>query len=73
MYEKKTKPDAHTQSKNLNCDWTEKKKYLVEFRISKFSVRHATVVEKIQEQISLKQSKWLESCTSFNTKKQIRA
>ena len=69
-YMRKTKPDTHTQNKKLICDWTNKMKCLVDFGTLKFFVRHGMVVEKIHEIISLKQSKWLESCFSFNTKKQ---
>ena len=66
---KKIKPKNYTKSKKLICDWTDKKKYLIHYRMLKFYVRHGMVVEKIHEIISFKQSKWLESYISFNTQK----
>ena len=70
---KKIKPKIYTKSKKLICDWTDKKKYLIPYRMLKFYVRHGMVVEKIHEIISFKQSKWLESYISFNTQKQNKA
>ena len=71
-YMKKIKPKNYTKSKKLICDWTDKKKYLVHYRMLKFYVRHGMVVEKIHE-IIFKQSKWLESYISFNTQKRNKA
>ena len=70
---KKIKPKNYTKSKKLICDWTDKKKYLIHYRMLKFYVRHGMVVEKIHEIISFKQSKWLESYISFNTQKRNKA
>ena len=67
------KPENYTKSKKLICDWTDKKKYLIHYRMLKFYVRHGMIVEKIHEIISFKQSKWLESYISFNTQKRNRA
>ena len=67
------KPDNYTKSKKLICDWTDKKKYLIHYRMLKFYVRHGMVVEKVHEIISFKQSKWLESYISFNTQKRNKA
>ena len=39
----------------------------------KFYVRHGMIIEKIHENISFKQSKWLEKFISFNTQKRNRA
>ena len=72
-YMKKIKPKNYTKSKKLICDWTDKKKYLIQYRMLKFYVRHGMVVEKIHETISFKQSKWLESYISFNTQKRNKA
>ena len=68
-YMKTIKPDTLTQTKKLICDWTDKKNYLVHYRMLKFFVRHDMVVEKILEVISFKQSKWLEKYENFNTQK----
>ena len=72
-YMKKIKPKNYTKSKKLICDWTDKKKYLIHYRMLKFYVRHGMVVEKIHEIISFKQSKWLESYISFITQKRNKA
>ena len=67
------KPENYTKSKKLICDWTDKKKYLIHYRMLKFYVRHGMIVEKIHEIISFKQSKWLECYISFNTQKRNKA
>ena len=72
-YMKKIKPKNYTKSKKLICDWTDKKKYLIHYRMLKFYVKHGMIVEKIHEIISFKQSKWLESYISFNTQKRNKA
>ena len=68
-YMKKTKPKRYTKSKKLICDWTDRKNYLIHYRIIKFYVGHGMIVEKNHEIISFKQSKWLEIYISFNTQK----
>ena len=72
-YMNSIKPENYTKSKKLICDWTDKKNYLVHYRMLKFYVRHGMIVEKIHEIISIKQSKWLESYISFNTQKRNKA
>ena len=72
-YMNKIKPKNYTKSKKLMCDWSDKKKYLIHYRMLKFYVRHGMVVEKIHEIISFKQSKWLEKNISFNTQKRNKA
>ena len=72
-YKNSIKPENYVKSKKLICDWTDKKNYLVHYRMLKFYVRHGMVVEKIHEIISFKQSKWLESYISFNTQKRNTA
>ena len=72
-YMNKIKPENYTKSKKLICDWTDKKKYLIHYRMLKFYVRHGMIVEKIYEIISFKQSKWLEGYISFNTQKRNKA
>ena len=41
------KPKTYTQSKKLLCDWTDKNKYLIHYRMLKPYVRHGMIVEKI--------------------------
>ena len=72
-YMNEIKPKNYTKSKKLICDWTDKKKYLIHYRMLKFYVRHGMIVVKIHEIISFKQSKWLESYISFNTQKRNTA
>ena len=64
--------DGHGKCKKLICDWTDKKKYLVHYRMLKFYVRYGMTVEKVHEVISFKQSKWLERYFDFNTQKRNR-
>ena len=56
-YMKSIKPENYTKSKKLICDWSDKKKYLIHYRMLKFYIRHGMVVEKIHEKISFKQSR----------------
>ena len=57
-YMKEIVPDTYTQSKNLICDWNDKKNYLIHYRTLEFYVRHGIVVDKVHDIISFKQSKW---------------
>ena len=66
-------PDPNTQIKKLICDWSDKKNYLVLYRMLKFYIRHGMIVEKVHSVISFKQSRWLEKYIKFNTQKGIRA
>ena len=70
---KSIKPENYTESKKLICDWSDKKKCLIHYRMLKFYVRHGMIVEKIHEIISFKQSRWLEGYISFNTQKRNKA
>ena len=72
-YMKKIKPKSYTKSKKLIYDCTDKKKYLIHYRMLKFYVRHGMIVEKIHEITSFKQSRWLEKYISLNTQKRNRA
>ena len=70
---KQIKPKIYAKSKKLICDWTDKKNYLVHYRMLKFFVRHGMVVDKIHEIISFQQSKWLEKYINFITQKGNKA
>ena len=59
--------------KKLICDWTDKKNYLIHYRMLKFYVRHGMVVDKIHEIVSFKKSNWLEKYIIFNTQKRNKA
>ena len=60
-YESKIKPKIFTRAKKLICDWTGKKKYLIQYRVLKLDVKHGMIVGKNHETTSFKQSKWLEN------------
>ena len=70
---KKSKPDSYTQIKKLICDWSEKKNYLIHYRMLKFYIRHGMEVEKVHTVISFKQRKWSEKYINFNTQKRNKA
>ena len=70
---KKIKPKTYTKAKKLVGDWTEKKNYLVHYRMLKFYVKQDVIVDKIHEIISFKQSKWLEKYINFITQKRNKA
>ena len=72
-YMKKIKPKNYTKSKKFICDFSDKKKYLIHYRMLKFYVRHGMIVVKVHEIISFKQSKWLECYISFNTQKRNKS
>ena len=70
---KMIQPKSYTKFKKIICDWTDKKKFLIHYRLLKLYVRHGMIVENNHELISFKQSKWLEKLISFNTQKRNRA
>ena len=72
-YMKSIIPDTYTQNKKLICDWSDKKNYLVHYRMLKFYLRHGMIVDKVHSVISFKQSRWLEKYISFNTQKRNKA
>ena len=59
-YIKEIKIDTHNQTKKMIYDWSDKKNYLIHYRMLKFYVGHGMKVEKVRNVISFKQSKWLE-------------
>ena len=72
-YMKEIKPDTYIQTKKLICDWSDKKNYLIHYRMLKFYIRHGMIVDKVHNIISFKQSRWLEKFISFITLKCNRA
>ena len=72
-YMKEIKPDTYIQNKKLICDWSDKKIYLVQYRMLKFYIRHGMIVERVHNIISFKQSRWLEKYINFNTQKRNQA
>ena len=70
---KEIKPETNNQTKKLICDWSDKKNYLVQYRMLKFYVRHGMIVDEVHEIFSFKQSKWLENYINYNTQKRNQA
>ena len=69
---KNIKPKKCASHEKLSCDWTNKKKNLINYSMLKSYVRHGMVVGKIHEISSIKQSRWLEKYISFSTQKRNR-
>ena len=63
------KPESYVKCKKLICDWSDKQKYLVHYRLLKFYVKHGMEITKVHEVISFKQSCWLEKYIDYNTQK----
>ena len=70
---KKIKPDTYIQTKNMICDWSDEKNYLVQYRLLKFYLRHDMIVDKVHNIISFRQSRWLEKYINFNTQNRNQA
>ena len=72
-YMKEIKPDTYIHSSKLICDWSDKKNYLIHYKMLKFYIRHGMIVDKVHNIISFRQSRWLEKYISFNTQKRNKA
>ena len=70
---KKIEVKNYTVHKKLLCGWTDKRKYLIHYRMLKTYVRLVMVINNVHEVESFKQSKWLEKFTIFNIQKRIKA
>ena len=70
---KKIKAKTYIPHIKLVCDWTDKKKCLIHYRMLKFYVRHGMVVDKVHETISCKQNKWLKKHLNYSTQKRNQA
>ena len=72
-YMKEIKPDTYIQTKKLICDWSDKKKLLVHYRMLKFYLRYGMIVDKVHNIISFRQRRWLEKYIYFKTQKRNQA
>ena len=72
-YMKENKPVTYTQTKKLIGDLSDKKNYLIHYRMLKFYVRHGMIIDKVHDIISFKQSRWLQKYKNFNTQKRNQA
>ena len=70
---KKIKPKTFLPQKELLCDWTDKRKYLVHYSKLKIFIWHVVIVVKVHAKISFEPSEWLEKYINFNTQKKILA
>ena len=68
-YTKEIRLDIYTETKKLICDWSDRKNYLIQYRMLNFYVRHGMIVDEVHSVISFKQAKWLEKYINFNTQK----
>ena len=66
------KRKTNSQNKKLICDWTERKNYLIRYKMLNFYVRRKMIFDEVYEVISFKQSKRSEYI-SFNTQKRNQA
>ena len=71
-YMKSIMSKNYVSHKKLTRDWTDRKNYLIHYRMLKFYVRHGTKIIKVHSVISFKQSKWLEIYNDFIHKKEIK-
>ena len=69
---KRNKPKNYMPAKKLICDWTDKKNFLVHYRMLGFYVRQGMVVDKILEIISFKQSMWLKKYKNLIHKNELK-
>ena len=72
-YMKTIKPDTYIQTKKLICDFSDKRNYLVHYRMLKFYLRNELIVDKVHNIISFRQSRWLEKSKNFITQKRNQA
>ena len=72
-YMKSILPKNYVSHKKLICDWTDKRNYLIHYRMLKFYVRHGMKIKQVHRVISFKQNKWLEKYIDFNTQKRNQA
>ena len=66
-YMKSIMPKNYVSHKKLICDWTDKRNYLIHYRMLKFYIRHGMRVKQVHKIISFKQNKWLEKYIDFTT------
>ena len=53
-YMKEIKPDTYIQTSKVISDWSDKKNYLVHYRMLKFYIRHGMIIDKVHNIISIK-------------------
>ena len=66
-------PATYTKNKKMICGWSDKKNYLIHYRMLKIYVSQGMIVDKVHDIISFRQRRWLEKYTNFNTQKRIQA
>ena len=69
----KMKPKTYFKTKNIKCDWTDRKMHYNIYMMLNFYVTNGMIVDKILAKISFKQSKWSAKYIKFNTQKRNQA
>ena len=59
-YMKSIMPKNYVSHKKLICDWTDKRNYLIHYRMLKFYIKHGIKIKQVHSIISFKQNKWLD-------------
>ena len=72
-YMKSITPENYVSQKKLICDWTDKRNYLIHYRLLKFYFWHGMKIKQVHRVKSFKKSKWLEKYIDFNTLKRNQA
>ena len=72
-YMKSIMPKNYVSHKKLICDWTDKRNYLIHYRMLKFYIKHGIKIKQVHSIISFKQNKWLEKYIDFNTQQRNQA
>ena len=66
-------PKNYVSQKKLICDWTDKRNYLIHYRMLKLYIKHGMKITEVHKVISFKQSKWLGKYIDFNTQQRNQA
>ena len=72
-YMNEIKPKDYRPTTKLILDYSDKKKYLVHYRLLKFYVKMGMIVEKVHKVIQFKQSAWLKPYIEHNTNERKKA
>ena len=72
-YQKALKPKGAANVEKLLLTQTDKKNYIVHYRLLKFYLRQGMVLRKVYSFIKFKQTKWLKPYIEFNTNQRSKA
>jgi hypothetical protein len=60
-----------SKTKKFILSQTDKKNYILHYRMLKFYLNQGMILKKVHIIISFTQSKWLKPCIDFNTKQRM--